>query len=115
MTVDDVLDRIKLPPKQAQEQTVVLPDGMTIPNIADAVIRGKVKLSPQQMRLLVELLPFYLPKLSAVAVGHFAGEDFAARLDRAVTRSMQVIDGKVFRNGQQVELIESDADQCPDH
>jgi hypothetical protein len=34
------------------------------------------------MRLLIKLLPYHLPKLSAVAVGHFTEQDFAARLDR---------------------------------
>jgi hypothetical protein len=28
------------------------------------VVRGKVKLTPMQQRMLIELLPFYMPKLS---------------------------------------------------
>jgi hypothetical protein len=35
-------------------------------------------------RSAVEALPFEEPKLSAVAVGHFTGQDFAAQLDRAI-------------------------------
>jgi len=43
------------------------------------------------MRMLVEILPFYMTKLSSVAVGYFNGEDFAARLERAVNRSQRVM------------------------
>ena len=59
---------------------------------------GKVKLSPSQLRMLIELLPFHLPKLSAVAVGRLTGEDFATRLDRAVEASnrAKLIEGRVI-------------------
>jgi hypothetical protein len=36
---------------------------------------------------MIELLPFHAPKLSTVAVGYMSGDDFAARLDRAIARS----------------------------
>jgi hypothetical protein len=39
------------------------------------------------MRMLIELLPYLRPKLTAVAVGHLTGEDFYARLERAINRS----------------------------
>jgi hypothetical protein len=39
------------------------------------------------MRMLIELLPFIAPKLSAVGVGSLNDMDFASRLDRAVERS----------------------------
>jgi len=50
-------------------------------------MRGEVKLSPQQMRAMVELLPFHTPKLSSVAIGTLDGTTFAERLERAVERS----------------------------
>jgi hypothetical protein len=37
--------------------------------------------------MLIELLPFYLPKLSAVGVGYINNDTFAQRLDRAILRS----------------------------
>jgi hypothetical protein len=80
-------------------------------DLADAVVRGKAKLSAQQMRLLIELLPYHLPKLSAVAVGHFNGQDFAAQLDRAIQRSAAGPPLKLI----EAQAIERDVDQCPDH
>jgi hypothetical protein len=50
---------------------------------ADSVVRGKLKLSPPQMRLLIELLPYYKPKLTAVA--HYQGS-FAEALERAIEK-----------------------------
>jgi hypothetical protein len=80
-------------------------------DLADAVVRGKAKLSAQQMRLLIELLPCHSPKLSAVAVGHFNGQDFAAQLDRAIHRSAAGPPLKLI----EAQAIERDVDQCPDH
>jgi hypothetical protein len=37
--------------------------------------------------MLIELLPYYAPKLTAVAVGWQKGEDFYTRLDKAVSAS----------------------------
>jgi hypothetical protein len=38
------------------------------------------------MRLLIELLPYHRPKLTAVAVGVMNGDSFVAQLDRAIER-----------------------------
>jgi len=48
--------------------------------------------------MLVELLPYYSPKLTAVAVGHLTGEDFYNRLERAINRSerAELIEGRVI-------------------
>jgi hypothetical protein len=46
-----------------------IPDDIPITELAEQVVRGKVKLSRSQMRMLIELLPYYAPKLTAVAVG----------------------------------------------
>ena len=84
-----VLDQIEA--EQRQSASDLIPDDIPIPELAEQVVRGKVKLTAQQMRMLVEILPFYMPKLSSVAVGYFNGEDFAARLERAVNRSQRVM------------------------
>jgi hypothetical protein len=47
----------------------------------------KVKLTPAQQRMLIELLPFHMPKLSAVGVGYLTNDTFAERLERAIERS----------------------------
>ena len=44
-----------------------------------------------QQRMLIELLPFYMPKLSAVGVGYFTHDTFAERLDRAIRASERVM------------------------
>jgi hypothetical protein len=62
-------------------------DDIPLIDLAEQVVRGKVKLSRPQMRMLIELLPYYAPKLTAVAVGYLKGQDFYTRLDRAVDRS----------------------------
>jgi hypothetical protein len=61
-------------------------------------VRGKVKLTPPQQRMLIELLPFYTPKLSAVAVGYMTNNTFADRLERAITASekARLIEGRVI-------------------
>jgi hypothetical protein len=42
-----------------------------------------------RMRAAIEAAPYKHPKLSATAVGHFEGKDFATQLDRAIERSRQ--------------------------
>src|SRR5215469_3188647 len=80
-----VLDKIEA--EQRQQATDQIPDHIPLAELAEQVVRGKVKLTPAQQRMLIELLPFHMPKLSAVAVGRLTGEDFASRLDRAVDAS----------------------------
>jgi hypothetical protein len=70
------------------ESMDVIPDDMTILEMAEAIARGKIKPSQMQMRMLIELLPYYAPKLSAVAHAALSGSDFATMLDRALKRSM---------------------------
>jgi hypothetical protein len=77
-------ENLKVPEEPKAEP---IPDDVPLPELAEQVVRGKVKLTPPQMRMLIELLPFHLPKLSAIAVGRLTGEDFASRLDRAVDAS----------------------------
>jgi hypothetical protein len=79
-----VLDQIEAEQRQSAPEPI--PDNIPIPELAEQVVRGKVKLTPMQQRMLIELLPFQLPKLSAIAVGRLTGEDFATRLDHAIER-----------------------------
>ena len=50
------------------------------------VVRGKIKLSPAQMRILSEMLPFVAP--NSPAIGYVREADtFATRLERAIERA----------------------------
>ncbi len=77
-------ENLKVPEEPKQEP---IPDDIPLLELADMAVRGKVKLGPQQMRMLIEMLPFIAPKLSAVALNAQIGADFAARLDRCIERS----------------------------
>jgi hypothetical protein len=88
-----VLDQIEA--EQRQQASDLIPDNVPIPELAEQVVRGKVKLSPMQQRMLIELLPFYMPKLSAVGVGYLTNDTFAQKLDRAIERSTKLIEGQV--------------------
>ena len=59
-----------------------------------------MKLTPMQQRMLIELLPFYIPpKLQAVGVGHSTNDTFAERLERAIrASSAKLIEAKVIEN-----------------
>jgi hypothetical protein len=80
-----VLDQIEA--EQRQSTVCDIPDNIPLSELAEQVVRGKVKLSPPQLRMLIELLPFHLPKLSAVGVGFMTNDTFAERLDRAIDAS----------------------------
>ena len=76
---------------------------MPLMELAEAVVRGKIKLAAQQQRMLIELLLFLAPKLSAMAVGSMNGKDFASALERAIQRSLagkpiKLIEAKVVEN-----------------
>jgi hypothetical protein len=51
-----------------------------------------------RLRAAVEAAPYEHPKLTAVALGRFTGEDFATRLERAVEASnrAKLIEGRVI-------------------
>jgi hypothetical protein len=96
---DTILPELELL-EAKQDQPSTIPKGVTAPELADMVMRGEVKLSPQQMRAMVELLPFHAPKLSSVGVGYLDASDFASRLERAVQRSdrAKLIEGHAIRD-----------------
>src|SRR5215472_18973582 len=76
------------------DQVDPIPDDISITELAEDVVRGKRKLSQPQMRMLIELLPYYAPKLTAVALGWQKGQDFYTRLDRAVAASEKAMETK---------------------
>jgi hypothetical protein len=82
--VDEVLNRI-----EQQKVEPDLPDDVMALPLLQMAYRGKVKLTPQQIRAAIEALPYENPKVSAVAISHMSGEDFASALDRAIERSRQ--------------------------
>ena len=68
-------------------QDEVIPDNIPLMELADRVVRGKLKLSPPQQRMLIEMLPYIAPKLSASAIVTTDGKSFAEALDRCIERS----------------------------
>jgi hypothetical protein len=82
----------------------VIPDDIPLMELAEAVVRGKVALTPQQERMLRELLPFHAPKLGAVMTTALNGKDFASVLERAIRRSAMTPDQ--LREAKQLRLIE---------
>ena len=44
-----------------ESEDVLIPDNVSYDEIADRVVRGKLKLSREQLRLLIELLPYWKP------------------------------------------------------
>ncbi len=83
------LEKIEAHQKRIDDAQTI-PDDVPLLEIADSVVRGKRKLSQQQARMLIEMLPYTAPKLMAVA--HFSG-NFAEQLDKAIeARSMKLIE-----------------------
>src|SRR6516164_2960503 len=72
-------------------QDEVIPDDIPLMELADRVVRGKVKLSPPQQRMLIEMLPYIAPKLSATAIATMDGKSFAEALERCIERSRQPV------------------------
>ena len=82
-SVDEVLNRIE------QQKEPELPEGIMALPLLQMAYRGKVRLTPQQARCAIEALPYENPRVSAVAVTHMNGQDFASALERAIQRSKQ--------------------------
>ena len=72
-------------------QDEVIPDDIPLMELADGVVRGKIRLSPPQQRMLIEMLPYIAPKLSATAIATIDGGSFAAALERAIERSQRPV------------------------
>jgi hypothetical protein len=65
-----------------------IPDDVSLMELAERVVRGKVQLTQQQMRMLIEMLPYIAPKLAATAQVTIDGtKSFAEALERCIERS----------------------------
>jgi hypothetical protein len=80
-------DEFTDPKLVTKDKRFMLPIGATAKQALEMVYRGEIVLSPQQMRAAIECLQFEVPKVSAVAIGHMNGQDFASALERAIERS----------------------------
>jgi hypothetical protein len=88
-------DQFTDPNLVTRDDRMVLPEGTSAKQALEMVYRGEIVLSPQQMRAAIECLQFEVPKVSAVAISHMDGNDFASALDRAISRSK----GPLLLNG----------------
>jgi hypothetical protein len=70
-----------------EDDTGVLPKGTTARQALEMEMRGEIELTPRQHNAAKILIEYQEPRLSAVAVGHMDGTDFAAALERCIARS----------------------------
>ena len=84
--IREVFDQIAAEATQDEQS---IPSDIPLMELADMVVRGKVKLSPPQQRMLIEMLRFVAPKLSAIGFVRDA-DTFAARLEKCIARSDKV-------------------------
>ena len=70
-------------PIAQDEQIELAPDEKSL-HFLQKVYRDPRQPIERRMRAATRALDFEFPKLSAVGVGYLSGEDFAAKLDRAV-------------------------------
>jgi hypothetical protein len=82
--------------RRLEENLGEIPENVTAHELLQLVYRGKVKLTPQQLRAAEAALPYESPKLSAVGYVRDI-ETFATRLELAIQRSQ----------GKPVKLIEA--------
>ena len=78
-----------------------IPDDIPLDELAESVVRGKRTLTPPQMRLLIELLPYYKPKLTAIA--HYQGS-FAEALEQAIEKRANRPPPSLSIEGKAVEV-----------
>jgi len=81
--LEDILDRIE----QQSEVLPLPPKGTTARQFLQMVMRGEIDPTPKQFNAAKVLIEYQEAKLSAVALGHFDGQDFASALERAILRS----------------------------
>jgi hypothetical protein len=91
---------LKVEEVERKQEPAVIPDDIPLDELADSVVRGKRTLTPPQMRLLIELLPYYRPKLTAVATTVLDGRSFGELLDKAIERQQRP---KLLPKSQPVE------------
>jgi hypothetical protein len=64
-----------------------VPPGASPLDFLCAIFRDARQPMQRRLRAAIEAAPYVHSKLSAVAVGHMTGNDFASALDRAIERS----------------------------
>jgi hypothetical protein len=69
------------------EEEPVVPEGETSLELLQAIYRDKKQPLNVRVRCAVEALAHEYPRVSAVAVSHMNGQDFASALERAIERS----------------------------
>ena len=89
---------------ELEEEPGVIPDNITMQELVDGVIRGKYKLGPSQLRVLVAWMPHFAPKLSAAAVITGDGKTFAEALERCIERSRSPVPMLIMRSNGCVVL-----------
>lgn len=93
---------------EPKEEQIELAPGETSIGFLQKVYRSKHQPMNVRMRAAIEAAPYEHPKLTAVGLGSLEGTDFAAKLERAIVRSMKVIEGRVMTEGEQIKLIEKE-------
>jgi hypothetical protein len=89
-----------------------LPENIGALELLQLAYRGKVKLTPQQVRCAEAALPHETPKLSATAIATMDGKSFAEALERATARSESARNGAPLLNGS-VEPLPAEVAQRP--
>jgi hypothetical protein len=82
------------------EPEPTLPKDIDALRLLQMVYRGEFKATPQQMRAVIEALPYETPKLTAMAIGTLNDQNFYARLERAIERSerARLIEGTIVND-----------------
>src|SRR5262249_49954968 len=63
-----------------------------------SIYRNPMEETGKRIRAATEALPHESPRMASVAVGHFTGQDFATRLEKAIDASnrAKLIEGRVI-------------------
>jgi hypothetical protein len=78
-------------------------DSLSAHQILQLVYRGKLEVTPMQMRALQVAIGFESPKLVATTIASLTGDHFAAALERAVPRSREPLKQIEHRADETVE------------
>jgi allophanate hydrolase subunit 1 len=92
-----VLDRIEA--QQAEEEIEVGPSEDSL-DFLRKVYRSTRQPMSRRLRAAIEAAPMERPRMTAVSVGYFSGDDFGSRLERAIERSnrARLIEGRVVED-----------------
>jgi hypothetical protein len=91
---------------EEDDELLSIPDNVPLEEIADQVVRGKRTLSRDQMRLLIELLPYYLSKRPT---SHHVNFNFAEQLEK----ELRCIERSGIKPLPPPKVIEARVEQIP--